>query len=117
MARASTSEENQALVTTGWGFVSLHTADPGTTGASEVSGGTYARVAVTWGSASGGSVANTGALSINLPASTTAAYFGIWSASTSGTYYIGGALSPSVTTGGSAGAVTFVIGALTVSAS
>jgi hypothetical protein len=116
MARASTTEENQALVTTNWGFVSLHTADPGTTGASEVSGGSYARVAVTWGSPSGGSVANTGALTINLPASTTAGFFGIWSASSAGTYYIGGALSPSVTTGSSAGTVTIAIGALTITA-
>ena len=117
MARISTTEANQALATTGWGFVSLHTADPGTTGASEVTGGTYARVAATWNAASGGSVTNSGALSINLPASTTAAYFGVWSASTAGTYYIGGALSPSVTTGGSAGIVTIASAALTVTAS
>lgn len=117
MARASTTEENQALSTSGWSFVSLHTADPGTTGASEVTGGSYARVAVSWNAASGGSVTNSGSLSINLPASTTAAYFGIWSASSAGTYYIGGALSPSVTTGTSAGVVTIASSALTVSAS
>jgi hypothetical protein len=116
MARASVTEENQALATTGWGFVSLHTADPGTSGATEVSGGTYARVAVTWAAASGGSVANSNALTINLPASTTAGWFGIWSASSAGNYYIGGALSPSVTTGASAGTVTIAIGALTVTA-
>jgi hypothetical protein len=117
MARISTTEANQALSTTGWGYVSLHTADPGTTGASEVTGGTYARVAVTWNAASGGSVTNSSALSINLPASTTASYFGVWSASTAGTYYIGGALSPSVTTGGSAGTVTIASGSLSVTAS
>ena len=117
MARISTTEANQALSTTGWSYVSLHTADPGTTGASEVTGGTYARVAVTWNAASGGSVSNNGALSINLPASTTASYFGVWSATTSGTYYIGGALSPSVTTGASAGVITIASGSLTVTAS
>ena len=117
MARISTTEANQALSTTGWSYVSLHTADPGTTGASEVSGGTYARVAVTWNSPSGGSVSNCGALSINLPASTTASYFGVWSATTAGTYYIGGALSPSVTTGASAGVITIASGSLSVTAS
>ena len=117
MARISTTEANQALSTTGWSYVSLHTADPGTTGASEVSGGTYARVAVTWNSPSGGSVSNSGALSINLPASTTASYFGVWSATTAGTYYIGGALSPSVTTGTSAGVITIASGSLSVTAS
>ena len=117
MARASTTEENQALATTNWAFVSLHTADPGTTGASEVAGGSYARVAVSWNAASGGSITNSGSLTINLPASTTAAYFGIWSAVSAGTYYIGGALSPSVTTGSSAGTVTIASSALTISAS
>ena len=118
MALASATEITQALSTTGWGFVSLHTATPGTTGASEVTGGTYARVAVTWTASTGGSAAsNSGALSINLPASTTATHFGIWSASTGGTYYIGGALSPSVTTSTSAGVVTIAAAALTVSAS
>jgi hypothetical protein len=117
MARISTTEANQALSTTGWSYVSLHTADPGTTGASEVTGGTYARIAVAWNSPSSGSVTNSGALSINLPASTTASYFGVWSASTAGTYYVGGALSPSVTTGGSAGVVSIAAAALSVSAS
>ena len=117
MARISTTEANQALSTSGWGYVSLHTADPSTTGANEVSGGTYARVAVTWNAASGGSVTNATALSLNLPASTTAAYFGVWSALSSGTYYIGGALTPSVTTGGTAGVVTIATSAITVTAS
>lgn len=116
MALASTTEENQALSTTGWAYVSLHTATPGTTGTSEVTGGTYARVAVTWNAPSGGSVTNSNALSINLPATTTASYFGIWSASTAGTYYIGGALSPSVTTGASAGIVTIAASAISISA-
>lgn len=117
MARISTTEANQALSTTSWAWVSLHTADPGTTGASEVPTGTYARVAVTWNAPSAGSVSNAGSLSINLPASTTASYFGVWSASSAGTYYIGGALNPTVTTGASAGIVSIAAGALTVTAS
>lgn len=117
MARISTTEANQALSTTNWGYVSLHTGDPSTTGANEVTGGTYARVAVTWNAPSGGTVTNATAVAINLPASTTASYFGVWTAGTAGTYYIGGALSPAVTTGGSAGIVTIAIAALSVSAS
>ena len=117
MARISTTEANQALATTGWSYVSLHTGDPSTTGANEVTGGTYSRVAVTWNSPSSGTVTQSNALSINLPASTTASYFGVWSASTSGTYYIGGALSPSITTGTSAGVITIAAGSLSVSAS
>lgn len=120
MARISTTEANQALSTTGWAYISLHSADPGTTGASELSGGSYARVAITWNAATGGSVtgpALAAGVSINIPASTTAAYFGIWSALTTGTYYIGGALASSVTTGTTAGVVTIAQNQITVSAS
>ena len=35
-------------------YLSAHSADPGTTGASELSGGGYARQAIVFGSASGG---------------------------------------------------------------
>lgn len=118
-ALASTAAENAAVnaITALVTFLSLHTASPSTTGANEVAGGSYARVSVTWASASGGSGANSNSLTLNLPASTTAAYFGGFTAVSSGTYEIGGALSPNVTTGTSAGTVTIAIGAATVSAS
>jgi hypothetical protein len=116
MPRISVTEANQALVNTGWSFVSLHTADPGTTGASELSGGSYARVAVAWNAAASGARTNSGALSINIPATTTVTYFGVWSLVSGGVYYIGGALSPSVTST-TAGLVTIAAGALSVTAS
>lgn len=63
---------------------SLHTAFPGLTGANEVSGGTpaYARKAVVFGAAAGGSRALTAAVTFDVPA-TTARWFGFWA---SGTY-------------------------------
>lgn len=63
---------------------SLHTAFPGLTGANEVSGGTpaYARKAVTFGAAAGGSRALSAAVSFDVPA-TTVRWFGFW---VSGTY-------------------------------
>ena len=77
-------------------WISAHTADPGTTGANEVTGGTYARVQTTWGSPSGG--ASTGSqTSINIPAGTTVTYFGVWSTQSGGTWVTGGALSASET--------------------
>ncbi|GIU80191.1 MAG: hypothetical protein KatS3mg005_3429 [Bryobacteraceae bacterium] len=39
--------------------VSLHTADPGVTGANEVAGGSYSRVVCTFAAASGGQSSNT----------------------------------------------------------
>lgn len=77
-------------------YISLHSASPGTTGANEISGGSYARVATTWAAASDS--ASTGSqVTLNVPASTTIAYFGIWTAGSAGTYGGGGPLSSSET--------------------
>ncbi|QMU23315.1 hypothetical protein H3V45_14845 [Gordonia rubripertincta] len=67
-------------------WISLHTADPGSTGASEVSGGTpaYARQQTTWGTPSAGSMTGS-KVSINVPA-TTVVGAGVYSAGTGGTY-------------------------------
>jgi hypothetical protein len=51
----------------------------------EVSGGSYARQAITWASASSGTRANTGDITIPIPASTTVVAVGVWNASTAGT--------------------------------
>ncbi|MGH3099269.1 MAG: phage tail fiber protein [Streptosporangiales bacterium] len=60
--------------------MSLHTADPGGTGASEVSGGSYARQSSAWGSASAGSQSRSE--TFDVPASTTVSYVGFWDSST-----------------------------------
>jgi len=88
--------------------VSLHTADPGTTGADEVAGGSYARQAVTWDPASGGVKANATQLVWNIPPGTTITHVGGWDAAGGGTFRGGGPLtaSQSYPTGG-----TFTINA------
>lgn len=69
-------------------YISAHTADPGSTGTDEVAGGSYVRQQTTWGSASAG--ARVGSeVTIPIPASTTVTHWGLWSASTSGTFYGG----------------------------
>ncbi len=67
---------------------SLHTADPGGTGTSEVTGGSpaYARKAVTWAAASGGSKAINGTMPVFDVPACTVAWVGAWSAITSGTW-------------------------------
>lgn len=80
-------------------YISFHTADPGSTGTSEVAGGSYARVQTTWGAASAASKAGS-QITANIPASTTITHWGLWTASTSGTFHYGGALSASETFGG-----------------
>jgi hypothetical protein len=121
MALASAAGENAALsgLSSVMGYTSLHTSSPGTTGANEQTGGSpaYARQATTWNSPSSGSMTNASALSFNQPASTTTSHVGEWSASTAGTYYIGAALTASITTGASQGTVTFAAGAISYSAS
>src|ERR1035438_7599162 len=77
-------------------YISLHTADPGTTGTSEVSTGTYARVQTTWGTAAASSMTGS-QVTINVPASTTITYWGVWTAVSGGNYYEGGALPASET--------------------
>jgi len=83
-------------------YVSLHTADPGTSGTSEVAGGSYVRVAPSWAAASSGSKTFTVAATLQIPAGTTITHFGYWSAVSGGTFRGGGALdsSQSYPTGG-----------------
>lgn len=70
-------------------WASLHTADPGTTGTSEVTGGSpaYARKAITWNAASGGALDNNANPVFDVPGGTTVAWAGLWSASSAGTFY------------------------------
>lgn len=98
---------------TPWG--SLHTTAPGFTGANEASGGSYARQGETFGAPSTGVVATTNAQNwTNMP-SATIAYFGQWTAVTSGTWIAGGILGASLTVPSGA-TVAAAIGAITATA-
>jgi len=121
MALASVTATNQALngldasgtPTNLMTHVSLHTATTSTTGAAEATGGGYARQACSWNAASSGSKTNSSALTFTTSGGSAHTHFGTWSASTSGTFGIGGALTSSVT----AVTITVAAGALTLSAS
>lgn len=87
-------------------YMALHSGDPGETGASELVPATetgYARQAVTFSAASSGTASNSGTATFgpNTKGSDWAAatHFGIWDASTSGNYLVGGALTASKTIG------------------
>lgn len=81
-------------------YMSLHTADPGETGASEVTGGSYARQTVTasFAAASGGSVSTNVDINFTLMPAATVTHIGIWDASTAGNFLWGGTLTASKTT-------------------
>lgn len=80
-------------------YLSLHTADPGETGGSEATGGSYARQAgaSAFAAASGGSIASDANVTwTGLPAGTFT-HVGVYDASTAGNYIARAALSSSVT--------------------
>ena len=70
-------------------YASLHTALPNSSGSNEVSGGSpaYARKSITWNAASGGNLDNNANPVFDVPAGTTITHFGLWSASSAGTFY------------------------------
>lgn len=99
-------------------YLSLHTADPGATGASECTDGTYARFLATtaFGAPTAGVGSNTAAIEYAaLTTGATITHYGLWSASTAGTFYHGYPLSASKAIG--AGEIPrFAAGALTITA-
>ena len=97
MAFTNDTKEAAALAVTARGnWISLHTADPGTTGTGEATGGSpaYARKQTTWsGGAADGSVPGSAvAFDVQAGAYT---HIGVWTAATAGTFVGGFALSSS----------------------
>lgn len=78
-------------------YVSLHTGDPGETGANECSGNGYARKSTAgsdWNAASSGSISNANDITFATPTGSwgTVSHFGIWDASSGGNFLAGGAV-------------------------
>ena len=93
----------------------LHTASPGTTGASETANsGSYARQAVTMNTASAGAVTNSTALTFSTLGTIAVTHLAWWSSATyaAGNYAIGAALTTSVT----AASITIASGAASLTA-
>lgn len=106
-------------------YVSLHTGDPGLTGASEVSGGSYARVAVTRSTSAfdapstastNRQSANSAAITFPAPTGTwgTVTHVGVWDASSGGNFLYGAALDTNRSPINGDNAPSFAIGALIV---
>ena len=105
MSIGTTGANAAAAGLTGAGsYISLHTGDPGSTGANEAAYTSGGRQSVTWPAASGGAVTWTGSIVFNVPAGTYS-YWGFWSASSGGNWVDGGALAVPVTLA-AAGTVT-----------
>jgi hypothetical protein len=102
-------------------FVSLHTGDPGNTGTSEVSGGSYARVGgATFSNAADATktvASNVGIITFAAASASwgTITHFGIWTASTAGNFLGSGAVTTPKAVG-SGDTARFAAGALTITA-
>lgn len=73
-------------------YISAHTGDPSTTGANEVTGGSYARQQTTWPASTDGSTVGS-QVEIPIPAGTDVTHWGLWTAATAGTFKGGFALT------------------------
>jgi hypothetical protein len=71
------------------GFVSLHSANPGENGESELAGGSpaYARKAITWSAAGSGTMDDSNVPVFDVPAAGVVLYVGLWSLVTGGVFY------------------------------
>lgn len=78
-------------------FLSLHTADPSTTGANEVSGGSYARLATAFTQTGSNptTAANSAVEQFTQATASwgTITHFGLWTAASGGSFLGGGAVS------------------------
>lgn len=93
------------------GYISAHSASPGTNGANELSGGGYSRQGpITWNAAASNAKTNSTSGTIPNAGTTAVTHLAAQSASTAGTYGIGITLSGSVT----AASITFAAGALSL---
>lgn len=83
------TQEGQNAAATGVGdaysYLSIHTADP--TGGNEVTGGSYARIQVTWNAATGGLRTASGSpvAAFSIPAGNTCTHWGLYDSLTVGT--------------------------------
>jgi len=87
MAKTNAAKETVASSLTSNTWVSLHTADPGTTGASEATGGSpaYARKQTTWTPGASDGVVAGSEVTIDVPAGTYT-HVGLWNQASAGTF-------------------------------
>jgi hypothetical protein len=108
MAVSTTAEKNNLATKYGTdgAYVALFSTVPsGGSPGTELTGGTYARVAAGWGAASNGVIS--GSATLNVPSGATVAGVGLFTASTGGTYIDGGSVTSQ--TFGTAGTYTVTL--------
>lgn len=104
--------QNAIFATVTTYYLSLHTGDPGASGATE---GSEGRKAIQFGASSSGSQASTTGQTWASAVGGTYTNFGIWTASSGGTYRRGGALTAGITVPATS-SIIFAIGAIVFTA-
>lgn len=98
-------------------YLALYTATPTISGGgTEVTGGSYARQAITFGTITAGAMSNTTALTFSGLPNATVTHYGILNASTSGTLKVFGSLNSSAVVI-SGDQIQFPIGSITINLS
>ena len=95
-------------------YGSLHTADPGITGANECTGGSYGRQTIEFDSAASGASANTNQEEWTSMPACTISHVGLWDAATVGNFMQGGAITGGSKTVNSGDTVRLAAGDLDV---
>jgi len=95
-------------------FLSIHTADPGSSGASEYTGYTGTRPSVTFSAASGASITSSNQQDFLAMGATTITHYGLWSATSGGTYHFGRPLTSVRATDATGQTLRFAAGGVTV---
>jgi hypothetical protein len=118
MARVATAQadvaQNAILGSSTNYYLSLHTADPATSGTGE---GTDGRRLVTFAASSAGTQASSNAPSWSAAAGgQNYSWFGVWTAATGGAYLRGGALTATISPGAGA-TISFAVAAIQLTAS
>lgn len=104
-----------ALITGDTPYLALYTTNPtAADSGTEVTGGSYSRKAVTFGSVTGGSISNSAAITFTGVPTATITHWGVRDASTAGNLKVYGALNSSVASV-SGDEITFPIGNLQIS--
>jgi len=103
------------VVTQGYG--SLHTGDPGITGANECTGGSYARQAIEFDAAANGATANTNQEEWTAMPACSISYLGLWDALSSGNFLQAGGITGAPKTVNSGDTVRLAAGDLDVTLS
>ncbi len=80
-------------------YVSLHSSDPGITGAGEIAGGSYSRKAITFSAPSGGIVSNSSLIEFQGMPAVTVTHLGLWAAASGGQFLMGGSANATKTYG------------------